>query len=221
MTNTEQNIITLDGPAGVGKTSLAKETAERLGLAYLDTGAMFRSVAWTLGERAADMPDEELEKALTGIHFALQGTGKKTLLTVNGTPIDNRIRTEEVARIASCIATRPVLRTALKNAQQALGNEFALVVEGRDMGTVVFPAAKHKFFLDATAEERAKRRFLQLQEAGETPNLAELTAQITERDLRDRNRTVAPLRPADDAQIIDTTTLDLDGVLQTILRFVA
>jgi cytidylate kinase len=214
-------IVTIDGPAGVGKSTMAKRLARLLSIPYLDTGAMFRSVAWKLGEGAWDWSEEDIEKALDGIAYSLSGVGEDSVLSLNGKPIGNEIRTEEVGMWASNIATLPVVRNFLKKAQQALGERFSLVAEGRDMGTVVFPGAPHKFFLDASVEERAQRRFLQLERMGKPADLDELREQIAKRDAQDRNRPVAPLKPADDAIVIDTTELDRDQVLAALKEAVA
>jgi len=200
-------IVTIDGPAGVGKSTMAKQLARELAIPYLDTGAMFRAIAWKLGEGAWDWDEPQLGAKLTSFDFSLSGIGEDSILALNGTPIGNEIRTEQIGMWASNVATLPIVRTFLKTAQQSLGARFSLVAEGRDMGTVIFPDAPHKFFLDATVEERAQRRYLQLQELGKPANLNDLKEQISNRDHQDRNRTVAPLKAADDATTIDTTPL--------------
>ncbi|QGY39908.1 (d)CMP kinase [Pseudodesulfovibrio cashew] len=205
-------IVTIDGPAGVGKSTMAKRLARELGIPYLDTGAMFRAVAWKLGEGSWDWDETRLKDELAGFDFTLSGVGEDSVLSLNGTPIGNEIRTEQVGMWASNVATLPVVRAYLKTAQQSLGARFSLVAEGRDMGTVIFPDAPHKFFLDASVEERANRRFHQLEGLGKPADLEELKEQIARRDHQDRNRAVAPLRPADDAVTIDTTELDKDRV---------
>jgi len=214
----EPLIVTIDGPAGVGKSTMAKRLARELGIPYLDTGAMFRAVAWKLGEGSWEWDEARLEDALGSFSFALSGTGGDSVLSLNGTPIGNEIRTEQVGMWASNVATLPVVRAFLKRAQQDLGARFSLVAEGRDMGTVIFPAVPHKFFLDASVEERARRRFLQLEEMGKPADEAELREQIARRDDQDRNRAVAPLRPADDAEVVDTTLLTPEEVFETLLR---
>ncbi|EGB15862.1 cytidylate kinase [Pseudodesulfovibrio mercurii] len=214
-------IVTIDGPAGVGKSTMAKRLARLLGIPYLDTGAMFRSVAWKLGQGAWDWPEPKLEQALAGFEYGLSGEGEDSVLSLNGAPIGDEIRTEEVGMWASNVATLPVIRTFLKRAQQRLGERFSLVAEGRDMGTVVFPDAPHKFFLDASVEERARRRFLQLRDMGKPADRAALEAQIARRDAQDRNRAVAPLKAADDAVVIDTTAMDREQVLAALKEAVA
>ncbi|WP_207262808.1 (d)CMP kinase [Desulfovibrio sp. Huiquan2017] len=214
-------IVTIDGPAGVGKSTMAKRLARLLGIPYLDTGAMFRSVAWKLGPGAWEWPEARLEAALDDFEYGLSGVGEDSVLSLNGTPIGDEIRTEEVGMWASNIATLPVIRTFLKRAQQAMGEKYSLVAEGRDMGTVVFPDAPYKFFLDASVAERARRRFLQLRELGSPADLAALEERIAKRDAQDRNRAVAPLKAADDAMVIDTTGMDRDQVLGVLKEAVA
>lgn len=214
-------IVTIDGPAGVGKSTMAKRLARLLGIPYLDTGAMFRSVAWKLGPGAWEWPEARLESALADFEYGLSGVGEDSVLSLNGTPIGDEIRTEEVGMWASNIATLPVIRTFLKRAQQAMGEKYSLVAEGRDMGTVVFPDAPYKFFLDASVAERARRRFLQLRELGSPADLAALEERIAKRDAQDRNRAVAPLKAADDAMVIDTTGMDRDQVLGVLKEAVA
>jgi cytidylate kinase len=214
-------VVTLDGPAGVGKSTLARLVAERLGVAYLDTGAMFRATALALGDGAWDWPEERLRERLAGLSFTLRGAGGGSSLELNGRRIGPEIRTEQVGMWGSNLARLPVVREFLKQAQQAVGRASDLVAEGRDMGTVVFPDAGHKFFLDADPDERARRRWLQLRDQGQDADLAELARQIRLRDDQDRNRAVAPLRPAEDAVIIDTTHLSVDGVFEAIIAHFA
>lgn len=213
-------IITLDGPAGVGKTTLARYVARVLKRPYLDTGAMFRTLALHLGAGAEHLPDSELRGRCMGFTFQLEGSGDETALLCNGVSAGDNIRTEEVGQLASRLAANAVVRDYLKEAQRVLGESTPLVVEGRDMGTVVFPAARHKFFLDASPEVRAQRRFRELQARGEKADLPAIAALIRQRDDLDRNRPVAPLKPASDAVILDTSHLDVGGVLAAILEVV-
>ncbi len=211
-------IVTIDGPAGVGKSTMAKRLARELGIPYLDTGAMFRSVAWKLGEGSWEWDEDKLKSELASFEYTLFGIGEESILSLNGTPIGNEVRTEEVGMWASNVATLPVVRSFLKEAQQSLGARFSLVAEGRDMGTVIFPEAPRKFFLDASVEERAARRFRQLEEMGKPADLEELKEQIAKRDHQDRNRAVAPLKAADDAVTIDTTELDREQVFAALVK---
>jgi len=214
-------VVTLDGPAGVGKTTLAKRVAQELSIAYLDTGAMFRIFGWKFGDSAPTMSEEELEAHIAKYTFSLSGIGFNSVLSVNGTPVGNEIRTEEVAALASTVAKLPVVRKALKRVQREISKTTSLVAEGRDMGSVVFPTAMYKFFLDATPEERGRRRFKQLKDMGQDANLDLIIQQIKERDTQDKTREIAPLVAANDAHIIDTTHLDIDGVFSAIMEYFA
>ncbi len=209
-------IVTVDGPAGVGKSTLAKSLAEKFNLAYLDTGAMFRALALYLGDRSWQWSSQRLQDALCDVDFRLTDQGTATTLTLNSTPIGPDIRREDVGLWASRLGQRPEIRTCLKFAQQEIGCRTSLVAEGRDMGTVVFPRAQCKIFLDAAAEERARRRCLQLDQQGHPKDEHKVAKDLLERDRQDRNRTEAPLRPAVDACVLDTTDLSLNQVMQCL-----
>lgn len=213
-------IVTLDGPAGVGKSSLAAKLAGELGIAFLDTGAMFRAAAYTLGEGAWDWTQGILQQKLGDFEFSLRGSGAATELLLNGQPLPEAIRSEETGLWASQLAVVPSVRAYMKMAQIFLGQAHSLVAEGRDMGTVVFPGATKKFFLDADPEERARRRCLQLKNQGKPADLSAIAASIRLRDDQDRNRSIAPLKPAPDAVVVDTTHLSEDEVLQKVLGVV-
>jgi len=210
-------IVTLDGPAGVGKSTLAKRLAGELGLAFLDTGAMFRAAAYTLGEGAWDWTQGILQQKLGDFEFSLRGSGKDTELLLNGQPLPEAIRSEETGRWASQLAVVPSVRAFMKMAQIFLGQTTPLVAEGRDMGTVVFPDAAHKFFLDADPDERARRRCRQLGSQGRPADFAAIAASIRQRDEQDRSRSIAPLKPASDAMVVDTTHLTETEVLEAVL----
>ncbi|WP_291330195.1 (d)CMP kinase [Desulfovibrio sp. UCD-KL4C] len=210
-------IITLDGPAGVGKSTLAKRLADHFEIAYLDTGAMFRATAWKLGEGSWDWDNSKIEEALKSFSFTLSGSGSNSVLSLNDVALTNDIRTEAVGMWASNVAKIPAVRAFQKIAQRAIGETTSLIAEGRDMGTVIFPQAPCKFFLDADLEERARRRFSQLEEMGKPADLSDLIEQIRARDDQDRNRKEAPLKAADDAIIVDTTKLDIDGVFEKLV----
>lgn len=213
-------VVTLDGPAGVGKTTLARRVAEGLGLSYLDTGAMFRCMALKLGAGAETLPEDQLRARCAEWTFTLSGIGQQSTLFCNGVAVRGEVRTEAVGMLAARIATVPAVREVLRTTQRAIGEGSPLVAEGRDMGTVVFPDARFKFFLDAAPEVRALRRLHDLESRGQAADLTTLTDQIRQRDALDRNRAVAPLRPAQDALIVDTSHLDIEGVLGVILHHI-
>ncbi len=217
MASSAPRIITIDGPAGAGKTSVSRRAAGRLGLAYLDTGAMFRALALALGPGGHALPEAHIRARLGAMTFALTGSGADTVLLVDGAPLPDAARTEEVGGWASNLAVLPVVRESLRQAQQALGRSADLLAEGRDMGTVVFPGASCKIFLTASPEVRADRRVRQLAALGKPADHEEILAAIRRRDDQDRNRTTAPLVPADDALIIDTSELTEDAVVERIV----
>ncbi|MBF0482272.1 MAG: (d)CMP kinase [Desulfovibrionaceae bacterium] len=210
-------MVTVDGPSGVGKTTLAGRLAKHLGVARLDTGAMYRGAAWALGARLMEMTSEQRASRLAGLRFDLRGAGEDTQLTLNGEPLPPEIRSETVGLLASDAATLPEVRAFQKAAQQALGREHDLVAEGRDMGVNVFPHAPHKFFLDASPEVRAARRVDQFKAMGLPADLEEIAEQMRRRDVQDRTRALDPLRPAVDALIIDTSLIGVDAVLSAML----
>lgn len=214
-------IITIDGPAGVGKTTLATLLAEKLQIPYLDTGAMFRTLALELGENADQMDGAELLKRVGRLKFSLSGSGKETRLLCNGSELGDAIRNEKIGALASKLAKNPVIRNWLLLEQRDIANSTSLVCEGRDMGTVVFPNAENKFFLEADPLVRARRRFLQYQEKGQSADLKELENSIRQRDDQDRTRSIAPLKAAEDAIIIDTSSLEIPQLLDLMLSHIS
>ena len=214
-------IITVDGPSGAGKGTLCYALAEKLGFALLDSGAIYRVTALAALKRNADLTNETALADLAR-HLDIQFVPKNGEVNVllGGMDVSHLIRTQEVADAASKVAIFPQVRAALLQLQQDFAKNDGLIADGRDMGTVVFPDAQVKLFLDASAEERAKRRYNQLQNKGINGNFAQILAEIKERDLRDRNRAVAPLKPADDAFLLDSTTLSIDEVICQALNYI-
>ena len=214
-------IITVDGPSGAGKGTLCYALAEKLGFALLDSGAIYRVTALAALKRHTDLTNET-ELADLARHLDIQFVPKNGEVNVllGGMDVSHLIRTQEVADAASKVAVFPQVRAALLQLQQDFAKNDGLIADGRDMGTVVFPDAQVKLFLDASAEERAKRRYNQLQNKGINGNFAQILAEIKERDLRDRNRAVAPLKPADDAFLLDSTTLSIDEVICQALNYI-
>lgn len=218
------DIVAIDGPSGVGKSTVSRRVAIALGYAFLDTGAMYRAVGYFLAKNETPLDREEkIATVLQGLTLQLLPTRSEeedTGVVVNDENISADIRRPEVAMLASQISSLPVVRDFLTKMQRALGKKGGIVAEGRDIGTVVFPQAAHKFFLDAQPEERAKRRLAQLQAKGVASVLEVVLQQILERDNNDRNRPVAPLKMAEDAMLIDTTRKTIDQVVSMILRSV-
>jgi cytidylate kinase len=215
------NLITIDGPSGSGKGTVCHILAKKLQWHLLDSGALYRILAYAALQQNIQLTDKKslVELALTlDVSFVSNGSGVDTLL--NKENVGDKLRTEEVGQAASEVAAIEEVRSALLARQKAFLQNPGLIADGRDMGTVVFPDAKVKVFLDASAEERAQRRFNQLQEKGFNVSIAQILSEIKERDYRDRNRAIAPLRPANDAVVIDSTTLTIDEVVQQILTLV-
>lgn len=218
------DIVAIDGPSGVGKSTVSRKIAIALGYAFLDTGAMYRAVGYYLAKSKVPFDRQgEISTVLHGLTLHLLPTKKEEEevgVIVNDENISADIRRPEVAMLASQVSALPVVRDFLTKIQRALGKKGRIVAEGRDIGTVVFPQAAHKFFLDAQPQERAKRRLAQLQTKGVAAGLEDILQQILERDNNDRNRSVAPLKMAEDAMLIDTTRITQDEVVSMILRAV-
>ena len=211
-------VVTIDGPGGSGKGTLSSLVAEKLGWHLLDSGALYRIVAVSAQSQAIDLADEN---ALVAMVADLQIAFIGDKVDVNGRDLSDIIRTEEAGVAASQVAALPGVRDAILALQKSFQRAPGLVADGRDMGTVVFPHSKAKIFLDASAEARADRRYKQLKNKGLSVNLRDLLEQIQERDARDRGRAVAPLKPAADALIIDSTQMTIEEVLETIMTEVS
>lgn len=215
-------IVAIDGPAGVGKSTTARALAQRLGYVLVDTGALYRGVALAARERGIPWEDEAAVTALSRdieLSFVSQEDGTPRLL-LDGRDRADEIRTPEISTGASRVSAYPGVRRALLGIQRELGRHGGVVLEGRDIGTVVFPDAEVKLFLTASAEERARRRVKDLQDRGMTTDRDQVLAQIRARDEADSSRAIAPLRPAEDAVILDSTSLDLEAVVQHVLELV-
>jgi cytidylate kinase len=212
-------IITIDGPAGTGKSTVARKVAERLSFDFLDTGAMYRAIALEALRRKANLQDGR-EVGFIAKHCRVEfDWGKKPpTVLLNGEPVSHVLRGFEVTRAASFVAAIPSVREQLVAQQQRIGSEHGnLVTEGRDQGTVVFPSAQLKIYLDATPQERARRRVAQLRARGEMANLDEVLKEILERDQRDSTRSVGPLSIPPGALVIDTTKLSEEQVVERII----
>lgn len=208
------NLITIDGPAGSGKGTIAKQLSQELKLNYLDSGAIYRILGFHLKENNIPIENDALVKERiqkAKIQFI------EDIIYLNDRDVTDAIRTESIAKMASLIAAKKTVRESILDLQRSFLQKPGLVAEGRDMGTVVFPEAKHKFFLTATVEERASRRYKQLISKGFDVSMADLVVEIQERDFRDTNRTISPLVPAANAVIIDTTELSPSQVIEFIL----
>ena len=220
----KQEIITIDGPSGVGKSTVSKKIADELGYTYLDTGAMYRGIGFFLKKSGIDPENKKnFSNALKTVDLQfvppVEG-GSDVGILLNGEDISETIRTPEVAMAASWVSSFPEVREKLTEMQRALGRKGRVVAEGRDMGTVVFPEARYKFFLDADPRERTRRRVVQLREKGMTVDEEELHAMTLERDKNDRERAIAPLMVAEDAVLLDTTSSAVEDVVWKILQIV-
>jgi CMP/dCMP kinase len=218
-TPTAVPIVTIDGPSSSGKGTISRLVAARVGWNLLDSGALYRLVALAGLRQHLDSDDVEGHVAQARsmrVEFGANAAGDERVL-LEGEEVTRQIRNEEAGAGASRVAAWPAVRAALLDRQRAFATPPGLVADGRDMGTVIFPDAPLKVFLTASAEERAQRRHKQLIEKGSAASLAALSREIAERDLRDSTRQVAPLKPAPDAQLLDSTGLSIDAVVERVL----
>jgi CMP/dCMP kinase len=217
-------VICIDGPSGSGKGTVASLVARKLGWCLLDSGALYRLLAFAAANHGVDLSNEEALKLLAAhldVQFVAAGDGHGQQIILEGEDVTDAIRNERVGAGASQVAALPAVREALLQRQQAFRETPGLVADGRDMGTVVFPDAPLKIFLTASADERARRRYLQLKAKGDDVSLSSLLEEIRARDERDTQRAVAPLKPAVDAIQLDSTELSIEQVLERILSEVA
>ncbi|MDT7043148.1 (d)CMP kinase [Candidatus Nitronereus thalassa] len=219
---TRRLVITIDGPAGAGKSTTARALATQLGYIYLDTGALYRAVAWKANTAGVDCSDTIAMKNLLqhmDLHVTLEDTTTRTL--VDSQDVTPYLRTPEVTRIASTVAAMPEVREWLLPIQQRFGQTGGIVVEGRDMGTRVFPNADVKFFLQADLNTRTARRYQESRQAGHEDNQQQIRDQIQARDARDQSRNIAPLIPATDAVMIDSSSRSVEEVVATMLESIS
>ena len=214
-------IIAIDGPAGSGKSTIAKIVAEKLHFRYIDTGSMYRSVAWKSLQKKVTLGDEDAVANIareTKIELVPGENGQSVF--IDGENITSQLKEETISRGAAIVAAQPIIREIMTAKQRELGKQGQVVMDGRDIGTVVFPQADKKFFMDADPEERGRRRFTELKDKKQIANadLATIIEQVKQRDQEDRNREIAPLKQAEDAILIDTTHLSIDQVVEQIMK---
>ena len=212
-------VVAIDGPAGAGKSTTARLAAERLGFLYLDTGAMYRAITWKAAEEGLDFEDEEAVGRLAGrVRLELESPGEGGRIRVDGEDVTERIREPGISRTVSLVAKVPAVRKAMVRLQREIGRRGSFVVEGRDIGTVVFPRADVKIFLEASLEERARRRRLELASRGVELPQEDLVEEIRRRDEIDSGREDSPLCRAEDADPLDTTGMTIEEQVAAVVR---
>ncbi len=221
MSRTRPMIIAIDGPAGSGKSTVARIVANKLQIVHIESGAMYRAVAWRSLQEGVDLSDEN---AVAGVAQKINTTfvpgpdGQSVL--VDGEEVTRLLKEEAISRAAAMVAAQPGVRDVLTVKQRELGVNGNLVMDGRDIGTVVFPQADKKIFLDADPGERGKRRYLELKAKNQDVDLNTIIEEVKKRDYEDRNRTISPLKPAEDAIQLDTTHLQINEVVDEVMRLI-
>jgi cytidylate kinase len=211
--------IAIDGPAGAGKSTIAKKIAKKLDFIYVDTGAMYRALAlYFIRNKISSNDKEQIEKACDRVDVTIEYKDGEQQVLLNGENVSGLIRTEEVGNMASASSVYPVVRLKLVELQRSLASKANVVMDGREIGTFVLPEANLKIYLTASSEERARRRFLELKEKGIAADIGEIEKDIIERDTRDMNREFAPLKQADDAIVLDSSNMAIDEVVDTIIK---
>ena len=220
---TRKLVITIDGPAGSGKSTVSKILAKRLDYIYIDTGAMYRAVAVLARDADKSNPLDEalLEAICSELDLQFNSKNGEVRLLANGRDVTEEIRKPKISSLASAVSAKPAVRERLSNIQRSLGSAGGVVLEGRDMGTVVFPDADIKFFLEASPEIRSKRRYLELEAKGEETTPGEVHELMLERDHNDRSRQLAPLKPAKDAVVVDSSNMQVEEVVQVMLDYIS
>ncbi len=214
-------VIALDGPSGAGKSTIARLLAQQLGYIYIDSGAMYRAIGWKVKQEGIDPSDEErLAELCLRTEILIRNDNSDPKVYVDGKDVSGMIRTQEMGMMASSVSKSPSVRARLLTLQRELGKNGGVVMDGRDIGTVVFPDAEIKFFLDASTEERGRRRYLELKAKGIDVELGRITEEIRDRDEQDSSRALAPLRKADDALLLDSTHMSIEDVLTMMLSIV-
>ena len=215
-----QIVVTIDGPAGAGKTTVSRILAKRLGYKYIDTGALYRGVALSVKESGINPEDKDALSDLCGkLDLKFENNESGLRLMLNGADVSQQIRTPEITMLASAVSAKPVVRQFLLDVQRRLGKEKGAVFEGRDMGTVVFPEAEVKFFLDASLTQRTHRRYLELKSDSKV-TIQQVETDMRKRDHNDSTRNLAPLKPAKDAIIMDSSKISADQVVEKMLSHI-
>lgn len=215
-------VIAIDGPSGAGKSTIAKRLARRLGYTYIDTGAMYRAIGWKAKQDGVDPADEgSLARLCANAEVTIRHDTDGQRVLVNGIDVTDDIRTPEMGMLASAVSRSPVVRARLLTLQRKFGETGGVVMDGRDIGTVVFPGAEVKFYLDASVEERGRRRWQELREKGTDVDRAAITEEIRARDLQDSSRSIAPLIRAADARYLDSSAMTIDEVVAAMLSHIS